>query len=435
MHCLTELTDTKQYQVSQERFIVDAGATSLPAVAGRRTSSRKIVHHGKGSLRWERETTSTGIPFDRRSWASRGQAIRLFWLTRTGGTTAFVLVPLGRPPVKTRSTSDSTPLVARGEIASDSSFSRLKSSLTMLVFLAWTESLPAIMIQQNAKISHVLYMGSCHLRSTADQHNSRNLDYRLLFSTIACCSWLLFTVQDYCLLFSTIAYCYRLSLVNSRLSFFRSRLSYVRSRYTFVQFGLPYLGALNFSREMEPIEMRVSNLSIPASQTLINLSSIYRKNSAVLAQKASNRARCGMFALLWAVTCKTVCEQASLALSIVFLSLKSGRRCAKIDILALSRPEAQIVRKLIWKIIRNGGHVRCLSLSGAGSCSSVSVPVVVLGVLDTIDSSEASSSCCGACTSARGWKGFTISAALRFGKKQFRYFWCFTTGNQKLTPK
>ena len=57
-------------------------------------------------------------------------------LTRTGGTTAFVLVPLPRPPVKTRSTSDLTPLVARGEIASDSSFSRLKSSLTMLVFLA-----------------------------------------------------------------------------------------------------------------------------------------------------------------------------------------------------------------------------------------------------------------------------------------------------------
>ena len=56
-------------------------------------------------------------------------------LTRTGGTTAFVLVPLPRPPVEPRSPSDSTPLVARGEIASDSSFSRLKSSLTILVFL------------------------------------------------------------------------------------------------------------------------------------------------------------------------------------------------------------------------------------------------------------------------------------------------------------
>ena len=57
-------------------------------------------------------------------------------LTQTGGTTAFVLVPLPRPPLKTRSTSDLTPVVARGEIASDSLFSWLKSSLTILVFLA-----------------------------------------------------------------------------------------------------------------------------------------------------------------------------------------------------------------------------------------------------------------------------------------------------------
>ena len=144
-------------------------------------------------------------------------------------------------------------------------------------------------------------------------------------STIACCSRLSLAVLDYCLLFKTIAYCsrllltvidyrlsildypfsvldYRMSVLDYRMSVLEYRihngLSYVRSQYTFVQFGLPYLGALNFSREMEPIEMRVSNLSIPASQTLINLSSIYRKNSAVLAQKASNRARCGMFALL-----------------------------------------------------------------------------------------------------------------------------------------
>ena len=67
-----------------------------------------------------------------------------------------------------------------------------------------------------------------------------NLDYRLLFSTIACCSRLSLTVLDYCL--SVLDYRmsvldYRLSVLDSRLLF--STIAYY-SRYTFVQFGLPY---------------------------------------------------------------------------------------------------------------------------------------------------------------------------------------------------
>ena len=101
----------------------------MPAVAGRRTSPGKLglmakaLCGGKGRRRPLEfpSTDEVELVEDK--------------LSRTGGTTAFVLVPLPRPPVETRSTSDSTPLVAPGEIASDSSFSRLKSSLTILVFL------------------------------------------------------------------------------------------------------------------------------------------------------------------------------------------------------------------------------------------------------------------------------------------------------------
>ena len=93
----------------------------MPAVAGRRTSPGKLglmakaLCGGKGRRRPLEfpSTDEVELVEDK--------------LSRTGGTTAFVLVPLPRPPVKTRC----TPLVARGEIASDSLFSRLKSSLTM----------------------------------------------------------------------------------------------------------------------------------------------------------------------------------------------------------------------------------------------------------------------------------------------------------------
>ena len=83
-------------------------------------------------------------------------------------------------------------------------------------------------------------MGSCHLRSTADQHNSRKsrlslavLDYRLLFSTIAC-------------LFSTIACCSQLSLVRSRLSLVRSRLSLVCSRLSLAVLDYRLLFSIHF---------------------------------------------------------------------------------------------------------------------------------------------------------------------------------------------
>ena len=68
--------------------------------------------------------------------ATEAKPFVLVGLTRTGGGTAFVLAPLPRRPIKTRFTSNWTPLVARGEIEPDSSFSLLKSSLTMLVFLS-----------------------------------------------------------------------------------------------------------------------------------------------------------------------------------------------------------------------------------------------------------------------------------------------------------